>query len=188
MDQLVWKYEHGEVILQWLSTATDDNMFNVYFKSISILDLHSEVFKNIFIWIETVVHIRQQSLLENAIIWITTSFTGVGQTLQFQGSWIWPFFLPTTHTVLLIKAIFTNVVFVLAVSDFIPNIRNIKVIHKFEMFWKITHTENVHSLGLFHFSFLGPNCSLTSWKLIHKCLMRSRSLENCMDRQGALVI
>lgn len=50
----IWTF--GEDILQWLSRATDGKMFNVYFKSISILDSHPGVLKNIFIWIETVVH------------------------------------------------------------------------------------------------------------------------------------
>lgn len=163
-------------------------MFNVYFKSISILDSHSEGLKNIFIWIGTVVHSRQQSLLENAIIWITASFAGVGQTLQFQGSWIWPSFLPTTHNVLLIKAIFTNAVFVLAVLDFITNIRKAKGIQiLFERFWKITHIENVHSLGLFNFSFLGSSHCLASWELVHKMLKQTQIIRKVHGRQGALI-
>ena len=79
----IWTFEKD--ILQWLSRATDGKMFNVYFKSISILDSHPGVLKNIFIWIETVVHCRTTIGVENSIIWIATYLTGLRQTLQLQG-------------------------------------------------------------------------------------------------------
>lgn len=103
----IWTF--GKSILQWLNRATDGKMFNVYFKSISTWDSHPRVFKNIFIWIETVVHC-QTTICENIIIWITTSLTGVGQTLRFLGSWIWLTVLPTSYFILLIQDMFANAV------------------------------------------------------------------------------
>lgn len=105
----IWTFE--EDIFQWLSKAADGKMFNVYFKSISILDSHPGVLKNIFIWIETVVHSQTTISVEKTIIWITTYLTSMRQTSQLQQLWVWHSIFPTSHCILLTMDIFTNVIF-----------------------------------------------------------------------------
>lgn len=94
----IWTFE--EDIFQWLSRATDGKMFHVYFKSISILDSHPGILKNIFIWTETVVHCQTTVSAETTIIWITTYLTGMRQTLQPQPLQMWLSIFPNWHSIL----------------------------------------------------------------------------------------